>query len=69
VIGESREWEVIEYAQDTLATGKKKGLIILGHAISEENGMLECAKWLKTFITEVPIEFVPAGEPFWQPRG
>jgi putative NIF3 family GTP cyclohydrolase 1 type 2 len=68
VIGESREWEGIEYAQDAIAAGQKKGLIILGHAISEEPGMKECAAWLKTFITEVPIEFVPAGEPFWTPK-
>lgn len=67
VIGESREWEGIEYAQDAIAAGQKKGLIALGHAISEEPGMQECAAWLKTFVTEVPIEFVPAGEPFWTP--
>ena len=30
--------------------------------------MKECAAWLKTFITEVPVEFVPAGEPFWTPK-
>ncbi len=65
VIGESREWEGIEYAQDAIAAGMKKGLIVLGHAISEENGMNECAKWLRTFVTEVPVEFIPAGEPFW----
>ena len=67
VIGESREWEGIEYAQDAIAAGRKKGLIVMGHVVSEENGMSECARWLKTFITEVPIEFIPAGEPFWTP--
>jgi putative NIF3 family GTP cyclohydrolase 1 type 2 len=65
VVGEAREWEVVEYAQDAIAAGMKKALIVLGHAISEENGMNECARWLKTFVTEVPVEFVPAGEPFW----
>jgi len=68
VLGESREWEGIEYAQDAIAAGRKKGLIALGHAISEEPGMKECAAWLKTFITEVPVEFVSAGEPFWTPK-
>jgi hypothetical protein len=43
-------------------------MIILGHAISEEAGMNNCAKWLKTFVTEVPVEFIPAGEPFWSPK-
>jgi putative NIF3 family GTP cyclohydrolase 1 type 2 len=65
VIGESREWEGVEYAQDIIASGRKKGLIILGHAISEENGMSECARWLKSFVPEAPVEFMPAGEPFW----
>ena len=67
VIGEAREWELIEYAADTITSGKKKGLIVLGHIPSEQQGMLNCANWLKTFITEVPIEFVPAPEPFWRP--
>ena len=68
VLGESREWEGIEYAQDAIAAGMKKGMIVLGHAISEEPGMKECAAWLKTFVPEVPVEFIPAGEPFWTPR-
>ena len=68
VIGEAREWEGILYAQDAIAAGKSKALIVLGHVISEENGMNECARWLKTFITEVPVEFIPAGEPFWSPQ-
>ncbi len=29
--------------------------------------MKYCAEWLKSFISEVPIEFVPAAEPFWRP--
>ena len=68
VCGEPREWDADEYARDAIASGKKKGLIILGHDMSEEGGMEECAKWLKTFITEVPIEFMPAGEAFWTPK-
>jgi hypothetical protein len=38
---------------------------MLGHVASEEPGMEDLAKWLGTFISEVPIRFVPAGEPFW----
>ncbi len=68
VIGEAREWELIEYAADTITAGKKKGLIVLGHIPSEQAGMVNCANWLKTFVTEVPIEFIPAAEPFWSPN-
>jgi putative NIF3 family GTP cyclohydrolase 1 type 2 len=68
VIGETREWEAVEYARDAITAGKKKGLIVLGHVPSEEYGMEECARWLKTFITEVPIEYLPGGDPFWRPK-
>jgi hypothetical protein len=42
---------------------------ILDAEISEEPGMEDCANWLRTFVTEVPIKFVRAGEPFWSPKG
>jgi putative NIF3 family GTP cyclohydrolase 1 type 2 len=67
VMGESPEWETVEYADDAVAQGRRKALIILGHIPSEQAGMDECARWLKTFVTEVPVEFVPASEPFWTP--
>lgn len=67
VAGEQREWEGVEYAQDAIAAGQKKGMILLGHAISEDPGMRLCAQWLRTFITDVPVEWIPAGEPFWRP--
>ena len=65
--GETPEWETVEYVRDAVAAGKQKCLILLGHANSEEAGMEYCARWLKTFIPEVPIEFLPAGDPFWTP--
>ena len=67
VIGECREWEGVEYARDAIAAGKKKALVILGHVPSEQSGMKECARWLKTFIPEVPIDFMPGAEPMWVP--
>lgn len=67
VIGEAREWELVEYAADAVTAGKKKGLIVLGHIPSEQAGMIYCAEWLKSFIGEVPIEFIAAAEPFWSP--
>jgi putative NIF3 family GTP cyclohydrolase 1 type 2 len=63
--GEQREWEGLYYAHDAVASGRPTGVIVLGHAVSEEPGMKICAEWLKTFITDVPIELIPAGEPFW----
>ena len=64
ITGESREWETVEYVADAIAEGRHKALIMLSHVPSEQPGMDECAKWLKTFVTEVPIEFVPTKDPF-----
>ncbi len=68
VIGEAHEWETVEYVADAVTEGKQKSLIILSHIPSEQAGMEECTRWLKTFLTEVPIQFVPASEPFWSPK-
>ena len=68
LIGEVPEWETVEYVADAVTEHKRKGLLLLTHIPSEQAGMEECAKWLKTFISEVPIEFVPARQPFWLPK-
>ena len=53
-----------EYALDAAAAGQPKGVILLGHMMSEDFGMQEVADWLKAFLTDVPIAWVAAGEPF-----
>jgi putative NIF3 family GTP cyclohydrolase 1 type 2 len=50
-----------------IASGRKKAMIVMGHVVSEQSGMKYCAEWLKTFIPEVPIDFIAAAEPFWNP--
>jgi len=65
IIGESNEWETVEYVRDAAAQGRRKALILLGHVPSEQAGMDECARWLRTFVPEVPVAFIPAAEPFW----
>ena len=67
VAGEVREWESVEYAQDTVAAGMKKGMILLGRVISEEPGMKLCAAWLQGFVSEVPVKWIPTGDPYWRP--
>ena len=66
VIGEAPEWETIEYVRDASQAGLSRSLIILGHAVSEEAGMEYCAEWLRTFIKDIPVHFIPAGDPFHQ---
>jgi putative NIF3 family GTP cyclohydrolase 1 type 2 len=67
VAGEVREWESVEYARDKIFSGEKKGLILVGRVVSEDPGMNVCANWLKTFVSEVPIRHIPAGDPYWRP--
>jgi putative NIF3 family GTP cyclohydrolase 1 type 2 len=68
LLGETREWETVEYAADAVTEGKRKALIVIGHIPSEQAGMEECTRWLETFVKNVKIEFVPAKQPFWLPK-
>ena len=68
MIGEAREWETVEYVDDAVAAGQKKALVIIGHIPSEQPGMEDATRWLKTLVTEVPVAFVPAKDPFWKAK-
>jgi putative NIF3 family GTP cyclohydrolase 1 type 2 len=68
MIGEVPEWETVEYVADAASEGKHKALLLLTHIPSEQAGMEECARWLKGFVTEVPVEFVASQQPFWVPK-
>jgi len=64
VCGEINEWETSEYVRDAVAEGRKKALLVLGHANSEEPGMRWLAEWLEPKFPEVAITHVPVGDPF-----
>lgn len=61
-----RENNNVEWERDLIASGQKKGFIIISHNRMEEYGMDNCANWLRTFVTEVPVQFMPSGDPFWR---
>jgi len=67
--GEQQEadggFDNVEYVADAASLGMPKGLIMLGHVISEQPGMEDLAKWMETFVKGIPIQYVPADEPFW----
>ena len=67
VTGEVQEWESATYAQDIAFAGVKKGFISIGRVVNEAPGMQACADWLKTIVSEVPVRFIPAGDPYWRP--
>jgi putative NIF3 family GTP cyclohydrolase 1 type 2 len=67
--GEQQEadgaFDNVEYVMDAASLGMAKGVIMLGHVVSEEPGMEDFGNWMKTFIHDIPIQFVPAQEPYW----
>ena len=64
LVGETREWETVEYVADAVSQGCHKALIVLSHVPSEQSGAEECVRWLKPFVSEVPVEFVATPDPF-----
>lgn len=66
IIGETREWETSEYTRDAIASGQTKGLIILGHANSEEPGVEYVTALIRDFVPEnIPVTYLQTGDPFW----
>ncbi|SDU02929.1 Putative GTP cyclohydrolase 1 type 2, NIF3 family [Verrucomicrobium sp. GAS474] len=63
--GESPEWETCEYVRDAPAAERAKGLIVLGHANSEEPGMERTVEWMRALLpASLPVFHLPAGDPF-----
>jgi putative NIF3 family GTP cyclohydrolase 1 type 2 len=68
VLGEPQwENELSLYNFDLNAAGIKKGMIVLGQEVSEEPGCGEMASWIRSFVKEVPVKWIPTGEPAWMP--
>lgn len=63
--GEAQQWETYEYARDAVDQGRKKAIIFLGHINSEEAGMDYCAQWLKSFLKNMPVNYIESGSSFW----
>jgi putative NIF3 family GTP cyclohydrolase 1 type 2 len=68
LVGETREWETVEYTADAVSEGKKKALIVIGHVPSEQAGMEECTEWLRGFVKGTRVDFVETKQPFWMVR-
>jgi putative NIF3 family GTP cyclohydrolase 1 type 2 len=67
VIGEAHEWETHEYATDAADAGFGKGLVVVGHIPSEQEGMREAAAWLADLLPGLPVKLVPARDPYHHP--
>lgn len=55
------------FAADMTAIGRPRGIVFLGHMGTEDSPMQLVAEWLRSFVHGVPIDFLPAGEPFHPP--
>ena len=64
VAGEIFEWETSEFARDARSQAAGKGLIVTGHAASEEPGMRWLAPWLEQRFPGVPATFIRTGSAF-----
>jgi putative NIF3 family GTP cyclohydrolase 1 type 2 len=60
ICGEVSEWETPEYVRDANAKGDRLGLIVIGHAASEEAGSEFMAQWVKRNFPSIPVSHVPA---------
>jgi putative NIF3 family GTP cyclohydrolase 1 type 2 len=64
IAGEIHEWETSEYVRDSNASRFDKGVIVIGHAASEEPGIQLMTKWIQEKLPGVSIQFVPTTNPF-----
>ena len=67
IAGEASEWETVEYVRDAVAQGRAKGMILLGHEVSEEPGMEQCAKELRELFPGTRVDHIVAGQALWNP--
>lgn len=63
ICGEVREWETCEYLRDAAFFGRPKGMLVVGHATNEEDGMAYLVGWLRPLVPGVTIAHVPCDDP------
>jgi putative NIF3 family GTP cyclohydrolase 1 type 2 len=59
---EIREWESVEYMRDLIASGGKKGYILLSHEAGEEEGMVIFAEWMKKVAPDIRTVFIATND-------
>lgn len=64
IVGEAVEWETVEFIRDCQSLGHEAALIVLGHSVSEEPGMLYFSEWLKAKIPQLKVTHIPSNDPF-----
>ena len=67
IAGEAAEWDTVEYIRDSIAEGRPKGIVLLGHEVTEEPGMERCASDLRTLFPGIHVDHIVTGQPLWNP--
>ncbi|RFS18599.1 Nif3-like dinuclear metal center hexameric protein [Emticicia sp. C21] len=64
IVGEAVEWETVEFIRDCQSLGHEAAMIVLGHSVSEEPGMVYFAEWLTKKISDLKVTHIPSNDPF-----
>lgn len=67
IAGEASEWETVEYSRDATAQGRQKALVLIGHQPSEEPGMEQAAKDIRTLFPTLKVDHILANQSMWNP--
>jgi putative NIF3 family GTP cyclohydrolase 1 type 2 len=62
ICGELNEWETSEYVRDARYQGRQLGLIVLGHAVSEEPGLEWLVAVLREKVPGITVTHIPSGD-------
>jgi putative NIF3 family GTP cyclohydrolase 1 type 2 len=65
LIGETRDWDSVEYVRDLSRSGRKKGMIVISHEASEEAGMKLFSQWFQSHFSQIRVEFIPTRDRLW----
>lgn len=57
IYGEGPEWETPEYVRDAISQGKKRALVVLGHAESEKFGMEYISSIIKEKFSDISVYY------------
>ena len=65
------DWTIAEYIEDSIALGKRRALLNVGHFNLEEAGMEQMQGWLREAVgDDIPIRFVSSGNTYrWMETG
>ena len=64
IVGELNEWETSEYVRDLRFSGSKTALLVLGHIVSEEHGLVWTVNWLQPQVPGIKVTHIPSGDAF-----